>query len=148
MKRLIILFLVLAFTAGAALGQSEKAKAKIMKDIEQVINEQVAAWNKGDIDGFMEGYWKSDEMRFVSGNSVTMGWQAALDRYKRSYDTREKMGTLVFSDPVVVVLDKNNAYVFGRWTLERADDKPTGLFTLVFRSTNDGWRIIHDHTSS
>lgn len=148
MKKLIILLFLTALAAGTAFGQSEKAKAKIMSEIEKVINEQVAAWNKGDIDGFMEGYWKSDEMRFVSGNSVTMGWQSALDRYKRSYDTREKMGTLTFSDPVVVVLDKNNAYVFGRWTLTRTEDSPTGLFTLVFRRTNDGWRIIHDHTSS
>lgn len=148
MKRLTILLFVVAALAAPAIAQSEKTKAKIMGEIEKVINEQVAAWNKGDIDGFMKGYWKSDEMRFVSGNTVTMGWQAALDRYKRSYDTREKMGKLEFSDPVVVVLDKNNAYVFGRWTLQRESDEPTGLFTLVFRRTNDGWRIIHDHTSS
>lgn len=119
-----------------------------MSDIEKVMTDQVAAWNRGDIEGFMDGYWKSDEMRFVSGNSVSKGWQAALDRYKRTYDTKEKMGFLTFSDSVVTVLNENNAYVFGRWTLKRAGDEPTGLFTLVFRRTDDGWKIIHDHTSS
>ncbi len=143
-----ILVLLIALSCTAAFGQSERAKARIITEIEQVMTKQTAAWNRGDIEGFMEGYWKSDEMRFVSGNSVSLGWQAALDRYKRNYDTLEKMGTLTFDDPVVVVLDKNNAYVFGRFTLVRKNDKPTGLFTLVFRRTKEGWKIIHDHTSS
>jgi ketosteroid isomerase-like protein len=148
MKNLIIVSAIILAATGAAFGQSEKQKAKIISEIEKVMTEQTAAWNRGDIDGFMQGYWKSEEMRFVSGNTVTMGWQAALDRYKKSYDTPEKMGDLTFDDPVVVVLDKNNAYVFGRFTLIRKNDKPTGLFTLVFRRTKDGWKIIHDHTST
>ncbi|MCO6510321.1 MAG: nuclear transport factor 2 family protein [Aridibacter famidurans] len=139
---------LILFAATAAYAQSDKQKAKIMTEIEKVLNDQVAAWNDGNIEGFMDGYWKSEEMRFVSGNSISIGWQAALDRYKRSYDTKEKMGVLTFSDSVVTVLDKNNAYVFGRWTLKRTNDEPTGLFTLVFRRTGDGWKIIHDHTSS
>ena len=142
------MFALIVLAAVSVSAQSEKEKTKIITEIEQVMTAQTAAWNRGDIDGFMEGYWKSEEMRFVSGNSVTMGWQGALDRYKRSYDTREKMGELTFEDPVIVVLDKNNAYVFGRFTLVRKEDKPTGLFTLVFRRIKDGWRIIHDHTSS
>lgn len=142
------MFALIVFAAVSVSAQSEKDKKRIIAEIEQVMTAQTAAWNRGDIDAFMEGYWRSEEMRFVSGNSVTMGWQAALDRYKRSYNTREKMGELTFDDPVVVVLDKNNAYVFGRFTLVRKEDKPTGLFTLVFRRTKDGWRIIHDHTSS
>jgi len=146
--RNVILFALIVLAAVSVSAQSEKEKTKIITEIEQVMTAQTAAWNRGDIDGFMEGYWKSEEMRFVSGNSVTMGWQGALDRYKRSYDTREKMGELTFEDPVIVVLDKNNAYVFGRFTLVRKEDKPTGLFTLVFRRIKDGWRIIHDHTSS
>lgn len=145
---MLITILLVLIAATAAFAQSDKQKTKIMSEIEKVLNDQVAAWNEGDIEGFMDGYWKSEEMRFVSGNSISMGWQAALDRYKRSYDTKEKMGTLIFSDSIVTVLDKNNAYVFGRWTLKRTNDEPTGLFTLVFRRTGDGWKIIHDHTSS
>lgn len=146
--KMLITFLLVLFAATSAFAQSDKQKAKIMSEIEKVMTDQVAAWNRGDIEGFMDGYWKSEEMRFVSGNSISMGWQAALDRYKRNYDTKEKMGFLTFSDSVVTVLDKNNAYVFGRWTLKRESDEPTGLFTLVFRKTDDGWKIIHDHTSS
>ena len=148
MKKLIIFAAAVLALTVPAFSQTDKQKAKIISEIEKVMTEQTAAWNRGDIDGFMEGYWKSEEMRFVSGNSVSMGWQAALDRYKKSYDTRAKMGELTFEDPVIVVLDKNNAYVFGRFILVRENDKPTGLFTLVFRRTKDGWKIIHDHTST
>ena len=148
MKNLIIISALILVAAGAAFGQTEKQKAKIILEIQKVMTDQTAAWNRGNIDEFMEGYWKSEEMRFVSDNGFTMGWQGALDRYKKTYDTPEKMGDLTFDDPVIVVLDKNNAYVFGRFTLIRKNDKPTGLFTLIFRRTKDGWKIIHDHTST
>ena len=113
MRKLIIVALIAA-SAAAAYGQNEKTKAAITQEIETVMTEQVGAWNRGDIDAFMSGYWQSEEMTFVSDNSISKGWQAALDRYKRGYDTREKMGTLEFSDAVITVLDKNNAYVLGR----------------------------------
>lgn len=147
MRNPIIVALIAVF-AVAAYGQNEKEKETISKEIEKVMTEQVEAWNRGDIDAFMSGYWQSEEMTFVSDNSISKGWKAALDRYKRGYDTREKMGSLEFSDAVITILDKNNAYVLGRFTLERKDDRPTGLFTLVFRKTKEGWKIIHDHTST
>ncbi|REJ75641.1 MAG: nuclear transport factor 2 family protein [Acidobacteria bacterium] len=147
MKFTLAIAIALLMTV-SVFAQSVKDSFEISRDIDKVLEDQVAAWNAGDIEGFMKGYWKSDEMRFVSGNSISMGWQAALDRYKRNYDTREKMGTLTFSESIVTVLDKNNAYVFGRWTLKRTNDEPTGLFTLIFRRTDDGWKITHDHTSS
>ncbi len=131
-----------------AFAQSDKQKKQIEKSVLGVMNTQVAAWNKGDIDGFMEGCWKSEKMTFVSGNNVSFGWQAALDNYKKGYDSREKMGTLSFSEIDVMVLSKEAAYVRGRWTLKREKDKPTGLFTLIFRDTDDGWKVVHDHTSS
>ena len=143
-----ILILLVMFLSATASAQSRKTIEKIEASIKTVMNDQVLAWNRGDIEGFMEGYWKSDEMRFVSGNSVSKGWQAAYDRYKTSYDTREKMGTLAFSELEITVLNKDSAFVKGRFTLERKDDKPTGLFTLVFRKINSGWKIVHDHTST
>jgi uncharacterized protein (TIGR02246 family) len=121
---------------------------KIENAIRAVLNEQVEAWNKGDLDGFMKGYAKSDDTTFVSGDSITRGWQTVLDRYKKSYSSREKMGTLAFSELEIKPLNNDSAVVNGRWQLTRASDTPHGRFTLVFRKTKDGWRIIHDHTSS
>ncbi len=128
--------------------QAEKKPSKIESSVLQVLNAQVDAWNRGDIAGFMDGYWRSDEMRFVSGNNVAKGWQAAYDRYKKSYDTREKMGVLSFSELDVTVLNNESAFVTGRYTLKRSSDEPTGLFTLIFRKIETNWRIVLDHTSS
>lgn len=120
---------------------------KIKADVRKVMDEQVAAWNKGDIDGFMKGYWNSPQMTFVSGNNVTKGWQPTLERYKKSYDSRAKMGVLSFTDLEITVIGKESAVVLGRFTLVREKDKPTGMFTLNFRKFKDGWKIILDHTS-
>ena len=111
------------------------------------MNDQVEAWNRGDIDAFMQGYWNSEKLVFVSGDNVTRGWQGTLDRYKRSYDTRAKMGTLTFSDLEITVLSKDAAVVLGSWSLAREKDNPHGKFTLVFRKFREGWRIMMDHTS-
>lgn len=95
----------------------------------------------------MQGYWQSEKLAFVSGDNVTRGWQATLDRYKKSYDSRAKMGTLTFSGLEVNVLSMKNAVVIGSWSLAREKDNPHGKFTLIFQKMKDGWRIIHDHTS-
>lgn len=116
--------------------------------VRAVIEAQAAAWNRGDIEGFMDGYWRSEETVFISGDTVTHGWQTVLDRYKRGYDTRAKMGTLTFSDLDIKVLNKTTAVVIGRWALQRENDNPHGRFTLIFRKVKEGWRIVHDHTSS
>lgn len=144
----IFLSLAVVFTfAAASFAQTEKQKIKFAGEIRRVMNEQTAAWNRGDIDGFMLGYWKSENLVFVSGANVTKGWQPTLDRYKKSYDSRAKMGVLTFSDLEVEVLSKDSAVVLGSWTLNREKDNPGGKFTLVFRRFKDGWKIIHDHTS-
>jgi uncharacterized protein (TIGR02246 family) len=122
--------------------------AKIHAAVRAVLEAQTAAWNRGDIEGFMDGYARSDETTFVSGDTLTRGWQTVLDRYKKGYDTREKMGQLVFSDLEVKVIDKDTALAFGRWRLTRTGDTPHGRFSLTFHKTKAGWRIIHDHTSS
>jgi ketosteroid isomerase-like protein len=96
----------------------------------------------------MEGYERSDKTTFVSRDKVTHGWQIVLDQYRKNYSTREKMGTLAFSDLEINVLNSDTAIVTGRWGLTRAEDSPHGLFTLIFRRTAAGWRIVHDHTSS
>lgn len=122
--------------------------AKIVRAVRAVLDAQVAAWNRGDIDGFMEGYMRGPDTVFISGDSITRGWQTVLDRYKKSYDSREKMGTLSFLEIEIKPLNRDAAIAFGRWQLVRAADAPHGRFTLTFRRTREGWRIIHDHTSS
>lgn len=142
MKLLILLLLVFASVINVTAQNS-----RIESDIRAVMNDQVAAWNRGDIDGFMRGYWNSPKLTFVSGTNVTRGWQPTLDRYKKNYDSREKMGTLAFSDLEITVLSKDAAVVLGSWSLAREKDNPHGKFTLVFRKFKDGWRIVQDHTS-
>ena len=113
-----------------------------------VLDEQAAAWNRGDIAGYMEGYWKSDSLLFTSGGNVRRGWNATLGKYRASYDTREKMGTLAFSELELYHPAPGAAWVFGRWELERDNDRPGGVFTLVLRKFPEGWKVVHDHTSS
>jgi ketosteroid isomerase-like protein len=142
MKILAALFLLITFSM---IGNAQNSR--IESDIRAVMNDQVAAWNRGDIEGFMSGYWRSDKLTFVSGSNVTRGWQPTLDRYKKNYDSRAKMGTLAFSDLEITVLSKDAAVVLGSWSLARDKDNPHGKFTLVFRKFKDGWRIVQDHTS-
>jgi ketosteroid isomerase-like protein len=139
----IILLTLLFSIMTLAQSRDEKAKAEIRK----VMDEQAAAWNQGSIEGFMQGYWNSPQLTFVSGTNVTRGWQPTIERYKKSYDTREKMGVLTFSDLEITILSKDAALVLGNWALQREKDKPAGKFTLIFRKFKDGWKVVHDHTS-
>jgi uncharacterized protein (TIGR02246 family) len=141
-----ILLLVLS-TATLSLAQNQK-DAKSIAAVRAVLDAQAAAWNRGDIETYMDGYARSADTVFVSGDRVTRGWQTVLERYKKAYDSREKMGTLTFSDVEINILSKDAAIVLGRWHLQRSKDEPHGRFTLLFRKTNAGWKIVHDHTSS
>ena len=146
MKKLAFSFLLILLGLNIVLAQSEKQKAKIRADITKVMTDQATAWNNGDIDGFMQGYWKSPDLVFVS-SEVTRGWQPTLDRYKKNYDSRAKMGTLTFSELEIDVFSKNAAKVLGSWSLAREKDNPHGKFTLIFKKFKDGWKIVQDHTS-
>jgi ketosteroid isomerase-like protein len=121
---------------------------KDLAAVRAVIEAQAAAWNRGDIEGYMAGYAKEDATTFVSGDTLTRGWQTVLDRYKQRYDSRAKMGTLAFSELELKPLGPFYVMAAGRWQLTRESDTPHGRFTLIFRRTTDGWRIVHDHTSS
>jgi ketosteroid isomerase-like protein len=120
------------------------------KDIRGVVEQQMEAWNRHNLQGFMAGYWNSPALTFFSGGTVTKGWQPTLERYQKTYQSGgHEMGKLEFSDLQVVPLGPNSAFVRGRWRLTMPDGKePHGLFTLVFRKFPQGWRIIHDHTSA
>lgn len=118
--------------------------------IESVLVAQQQAWNSGDLDAFMDGYWQSDSLRFASGGRVRYGWQPTLDGYRRGYPDRATMGTLTFDSLSVHLLTSEDAYVFGRWSLARDSSfaPASGLFTLIFQRLPQGWRVVHDHTSS
>jgi ketosteroid isomerase-like protein len=144
----LLLVAIFPLSAAAQSSRPNKHHDRIIAAVRAVLDAQVAAWNRGEIEGYLAGYWRSEKTVFVSGNNVTHGWQTVLDHYKKSYDTRDKMGTLTFSDLEITPVGSNAAIVLGRWHLQRAKDTPHGTFTLILRRTRQGWRIIHDHTSS
>lgn len=119
-------------------------------DIRNVLQQQVAAWNRHDLDGFMSGYWNSPDLIFFSGAQETSGWQATLERYRAKYQAEgHEMGKLEFAGLSVHELGPNTAFVLGEFHLTMPDGKtPHGLFTLIFRKFPNGWKIVHDHTSS
>ena len=120
------------------------------KAIERVLRVQQEAWNRHDLEGFMAGYWNSPELTFFSGGKEQDGWQATIDRYLATYASPgHQMGKLEFSGLRIEVLGQDAAFVRGSWKLTMSDGKtPHGLFTLVFRKVPEGWKIVHDHTSS
>ena len=139
--------LVLGLGLAGRLSAQPPDPAAAKQQIEQVLAEQAKAWNGGDIEHFMDGYAKTPDLRFATDGTVTRGWQETLDRYKARYPDRAAMGTLTFSDLDTTVLAPDAAVVFGRWRLKTARGEPEGLFTLLFRRSDAGWRIVADHTS-
>jgi ketosteroid isomerase-like protein len=135
--------MVFGYRGGPPPGEDKEVAA-----VRAVIEAQQAAWNRGDIDGFMAGYAKEETTTFVSGDTITRGWQTVLDRYRKNYDSRAKMGTLTFSELEFKPLSPVYIMATGRWQLARDADTPHGRFTLIFRRTQGGWRVVHDHTSS
>jgi ketosteroid isomerase-like protein len=142
MKHLCPLVLLFTLSLSALAAEADLAAIK------RVLSAQNEAWNRGDIPGFMEGYWKSEKLRFASGGTITHGWQTTLERYLKRYPDQAAMGTLTFTDYEVTLLAPDAALVFGKWELQRAKDKPWGLYTLVLRKLDGRWLIVSDHTSS
>lgn len=146
MKKLLAIFSApfLLLTLTSAANPSGNAQAAIR----QVLEKQVEAWNRQDLDGFMQGYWHSPELTFFSGATENRGWDAALERYRKAYQSEgRRMGKLTFSDLQIESLGPAAAFVRGSFHLTMPDGKqPHGIFTLVFRKFPEGWRIIHDHT--
>jgi beta-aspartyl-peptidase (threonine type) len=130
---------------GIGQNAGEDGRAAIRKAIE----EQQAAWNRHDLEGFMTGYWNSAELTFFSGAHESKGWQAALDRYKKNYQgAGREMGKLEFANLRIEMLGPEAAFVRGEFHLTMPDGKtPHGLFTLVFRKFPEGWKIVHDHSA-
>jgi uncharacterized protein (TIGR02246 family) len=116
-------------------------------EIQTIMDEQKAAWNAGSVEGFMKYYWQSEDFTFQGGNRRLQGWNELFAMYKKNY-AGENMGQLDFSDIEINVIAENYAYVLGRWRVTLKDSSKEGLFTLIFKKFNVGWRIIVDHSSS
>jgi beta-aspartyl-peptidase (threonine type) len=120
----------------------------MIQEVRAVMTSQQMAWNRGDLEGFMDGYDRAATTTFVSGDEITRGWQTVLDRYKQRYQSQSQMGTLTFSELEIKPVGKDLAVADGRWQLKRETDAPHGRFTLLFHHNNGNWRIIHDTTTS
>jgi len=140
----------LSFLAGQhTLKAGPDAEHKGDRDaITAVLNAQQAAWNRADVDAFLVGYWRSEEVTFSGTGGVTRGWDGVLARYKKNYPDRAAMGQLDFSGLEFRFLGPDAALVLGRWHLKREKDDVGGVFTLVWQRFPDGWKIVHDHTSA
>ena len=146
---LFAIFFLLASAVSLTLNAQETAVTKQSETkslIQSVLQKQVDCWNRNDIDGFMETYWKSEALTFSSGGKTTRGWQATIDRYKKSYPSG-KMGKLHFDNLEVTVLSPQSALVLGQWHLAMENEKKDGNFSLVLKKFDNRWLIIHDHSS-
>lgn len=140
----LVLVLALPLLAGCL-------SSRTREEVTAVLEAQQAAWNAGDVEGFMAaGYWKSGELTFLSGGDWTRGYGEVLERYRRRYvEGDAQMGRLTFSDLEVEALGRDHALARGRWALELGEGEgPAGLFTLILRRVGGHWRIVHDHTSA
>ena len=140
---------VAALAALVALATTAAASPPVPVAVRGVLDAQVDAWNRGDLPGFMEAYWRSPDLVFCSGATVTKGWDDTLARYRQRYQSEgREMGRLRFDAVEVVPLGEDAALARGAWRLVMSDGKePHGLFTLILRRTGGAWRIVHDHTS-
>ena len=130
------------------IGKPAEGRDRDRQAISAVLNAQQTAWNRGDVDAFLVGYWHSPELTFSGSSGVARGWDGVLTRYKKNYPDRAAMGQLDFSDLEFRFLGPDAALVLGRWHLKRETDDLGGVFTLVWQRLPEGWKIIHDHTSA
>jgi beta-aspartyl-peptidase (threonine type) len=147
--KIVCASVLLATTGAAATRQKKSGEPSAAREIRAVLDRQVQAWNRRDLEGFMQGYWHSPDLTFYSGGTVVSGWESTLDRYRKRYQSEgNEMGKLDFSELRIELLGPSAAFVRGRFHLKMSGSEPAGIFTLTFRKFAGGWKIIHDHTST
>ncbi len=151
MKKFVPIFAAIMALCEIGLGQAPANSTAAPSDdqaIRAVLQSQADAWNRQDLNLFMNGYWHSPDLTFFSGTTETEGWEPTLERYRRTYQSGGRaMGALSFTDLQVQLLGPEAAFVRGKFRLIMPDGKqPHGIFTLIFRKFPEGWRIVHDHT--
>jgi hypothetical protein len=142
-----LLCMLLSWFAGMYIVQAQELKPKDKQAILEVLDKQVESWNKQDIEGFMEGYWKSDSLKFIGKSGLTKGWKATLENYKKNYPDKNAMGTLKFEIINVQGISSRAAVVTGKWMLTRTIGNLQGVFTLIFEQKDRKWVIVYDHSS-
>jgi len=133
-----------ADSAGRAGGNPDE------RAVRQVLDRQTEAWNRGDLTGYMQGYWRSPDLTFYSGGTITIGWEETLARYRKRYQSEGKeMGKLDFPEETIELLGPDAAVARGRWHLVMSGGKESsGLYTVILKRLPEGWRIVHDHSSA
>ncbi len=141
MKKILTLLLFTIIASAHAQKVSDK------QAILNVLEKQRSDWNKGDVEAYMQGYWKSDSLLFVGKNGPTYGWQKTLENYQKGYPDKAAMGFLTFGIKKVELIAKDQAFVLGSWHLKREKDEPKGYFTLLLRKMDGIWKVVVDHSS-
>jgi uncharacterized protein (TIGR02246 family) len=118
-----------------------------IEKIKQVLESQRQAWNAGDLETYMQGYWNTDSLLFVGKNGPKYGWKQTLENYRKSYPDKAAMGELHFDIKKVELLNARTAFVLGAWRLKREKDEPKGYFTLILKKLKGQWLIVSDHSS-
>src|SRR5690242_12423160 len=141
MRNLLLLFLAFFLT------KHTLAQDKDDQTIRKVLSDQTIAWNRGNIEDFMKGYWNNDSLMFIGQRGVTYGYQNTLMNYKKNYNNADAMGTLSFDLIKVQRLSPEYYFVVGKWHLKRSIGDVGGHYNLLFRKINNSWVIIADHSS-
>lgn len=147
MKKKNLFIPIIIFFLINVIGLFGQTNSKQFEKIKTILYQQQTDWNKGDIDAFMEAYWKSDQLQFGGATGITRGWQATLDRYKKSYPDKATMGQLTFEIKDLTRHSKKVVSLTGSWELKRENDQPGGHFLLIWRKMKGEWKIVADHTS-
>lgn len=121
-----------------------QTEADVKQAIDKVMAEQTEAWNNHDLEGFMQGYWKSDSLKFYGSRGLTLGWDKTLENYKKSYPTTNESGTLRFVINDISKIENNSYWVMGEYHLTRSIGNANGVFTIIFRYIDGQWKIVAD----
>ena len=144
MKKLLLILTLALVTASCGAQEMSTRTAKDKQAIRNVMNKQEQAWSNNDLEGFMQGYWKSDSLKFYGKSGLTTGWQQTLDNYKKSYPTKADSGTLIFTIEDMSQIEANSYHVMGRYHLKRTVGDANGVFMIIFKKIDSEWKIVAD----
>ncbi len=148
-KKTVLGVFVLIFCLNCSFTKKPKTTQNDISIITNYMQEQENSWNRGDLEGFMKYYWKSDSLRFIGKSGLNYGWQKTLDNYKKSYKNKEEMGTLKFTNKSLDIIGEQTIFVIGKWKLSRVDSLGNlgGMYSLIWEKKNGKWVITTDHSS-